>query len=119
MKNYYVRFDDDWADEMDVGGICIIEENKYNEFKDAIEFLEKYEKENGNISVSMAFGTNEDNDYDSFKDFLVCFEYDEIPENELEIAKKYVWDSGRTAYYGMTRIIDIADDCKRLMRGIE
>jgi hypothetical protein len=79
-----VKFDDNWADEMDVSGFKIFDNldawNKALEKKKTILELEDDEQ-----YFEVCFGTNEYIEYDSFSEFLERFQITEISKDTAEV----------------------------------
>jgi hypothetical protein len=79
-----VKFDDNWADEMDVSGFKIF--NNLDAWNKALsEFKSEKEIEEDDQYFEICFGTNEWIEYDSFGDFLKNFEIVEISKDTAEI----------------------------------
>lgn len=75
MKYYLCTYDDNWADEMDITGFCVVDE----EGKEAmIRGIKVTYKDGGSIS----FGTNEDNEYDDADDVLATVSFKQISKAE-------------------------------------
>ena len=81
MKYYLYKFEDNWADEMDLEGFAILTETE----KDiALARIRKEYKHGGTIG----FGTNEDNEYDSLSDVMDTVSFKEITAVEYNAIKK-------------------------------
>jgi hypothetical protein len=79
-----VKFDDNWADEMDVGGFKIF--NNLKAWNKALsEFKIEQEIEEVDQYFEVCFGTNEYIEYDSFSSFLKKFQITEISKDTAEI----------------------------------
>jgi hypothetical protein len=83
-EKVFVQFDDNWADEMDIEEFSI--ENT-EEFKKSLQELKDY-MDAGN-SVYKYFGSNEDNEYETFKDYERTLSYDEVTEDEIKTINKF------------------------------
>lgn len=82
-----VKFDDNWADEMDVSGFKLFDNlDAWNaaiaEFKEEREIDEDV-VENNYFEIN--FGTNEWNVYESLDDFLSNFEVIEISDTDAAV----------------------------------
>ena len=79
-----VKFDDNWADEVDVSGFKIFDNlEAWN--KALIEFKIEQEIEEDDECFDVYCGTNECIEYDSFGDFLNNFEIIEINKDTAEV----------------------------------
>jgi hypothetical protein len=79
-----VKFDDNWADEMDVSGFKLFD--NLDAWNKALEEKKKRrELENDDQCFEVCFGTNEYIDYDSFGSFLNRFQITEISKDTAEI----------------------------------
>lgn len=86
VKNYkFIKFNDNWADEMDISGFMVMTEEKWKDTKKQILNIK------GRFSI--AFGSNEDNDYNNGKQLLDRLTIKNIDENEIKILKR-LFDSG-------------------------
>jgi hypothetical protein len=81
-KKYYLyKFEDNWADEADFSGFAIFTEEEKRKHEIGIKRAFK----NGG---SICFGTNEDNEYDSYEDVESTFEFEEITKQEYFTIKR-------------------------------
>ena len=79
-----VKFDDNWADEMDVSGFKIFD--NLDAWNKALEEKKKRrELEDDDQYFEVCFGTNEYIEYDSFSSFLNRFQITEISKDTAEI----------------------------------
>jgi len=81
MKRYLCNYSDNWTDEIDIDGICIIDEDRYKEFKKkAKKFKYGY----------FYIGSNEEIEYDVEDGFNIkdVISFKEISEDEFKILKK-------------------------------
>lgn len=92
--HYLVKFQDNWADEMDIAGFYIYEKTTWDELKTNIE----------NIKTKMVFsiGTNEEINYDSGEELLNSLEVIEITSRQYNTIVKLFPD----AYFGETSVFD-------------
>jgi hypothetical protein len=81
MKHYLLRYDDNWADEFDVEGFRIYDQEEYDDFKKRVKAAE--------YPQQMYFGTNEGIDVDSAKDYLDRIDVTEITEAEAKVLNKF------------------------------
>lgn len=96
MKNYLIKFVADWADEMDVHGICIMSEDELNKFK---TYWRKWFKENDSFSCYV--GSNEELEFYSLEDFEDTLEIHEVNDTEMAVLKKFGLDD-----FGCTNIFN-------------
>lgn len=82
-----VTFSDNWSDEMDLEGFEVVTRKEYDDY--VAEKL-KIESEEGETSFRRCFGTNEDNEYESFQDYLdQTVSIQEISDEEAEVLMKF------------------------------
>jgi hypothetical protein len=75
MRYYLYKFEDNWADEMDVQGFAVLTEDE----KDmAVAQIKRSYKNGGTI----CFGTNEDNHYNNLTEVMDCVEFEEISQSQ-------------------------------------
>lgn len=82
-----VKFDDNWADEMDMDGFKLF--NSKEEWEKLIEDFVAQHKDDHDCeededlpSICISFGTNEDNEYDTMEELLRNFELVEVTDEE-------------------------------------
>lgn len=98
-----IIFNDNWADEMDIDAMEIDYESNTNE--EAKKKLLKDVK----FPTSIAFGTNESNDYDNKEQLLECFSFQELTKEQLKVLE----DLELTSYGSFPNLgpdYDIEDD---------
>jgi hypothetical protein len=80
-----VKFDENWADEMDVSGFKLFKSEQ--DWQKAIkEFKDEHGIEDEeNCCFEVYFGTNEENQYTSFSRFLRRFEVTNISDAEAVV----------------------------------
>lgn len=74
---YLVQFKDNWSDEMDVSAFALYTVEEYNNWCHALSRLQDAMRDG--INFNYYFGTNEYNEYSSFKEFADCFTIKTIP----------------------------------------
>jgi hypothetical protein len=79
MKQILVKYEDNWADEVDIYGFRLFDLKEWMAYKDD---LVKHIAENGELKYS--FGTNEEITYDSVEDVLRQFTVNEISMEEYD-----------------------------------
>jgi len=88
MNYYILEFEDDWADEMDIKGFMLFEEDK-----NAEDFLQNIKdgviNNYGETDIEIYFGSNESNTYDTADDFMEKLKLTEISKEEYNAIKKY------------------------------
>jgi len=89
MKNLFVKWDSNWADEMDVSGWRIFSKEDWGKYKKAAE---KLFKEEGYYSVGI--GTNEDIEYHSLEDLMGDFTVKSISDVEEVVIEKFLGGCG-------------------------
>ena len=78
--HYLVKFEDNWADEIDISGFKLFEKDKWEELKKKILTI------TGEINIY--FGSNEDNEYDNAEDLLSCFKTYPITSEQYNLILK-------------------------------
>jgi hypothetical protein len=80
-----VKFDENWADEMDVSGFKLFKSQKAWD-KAIKEFKEEKEiEDDDDCCFSVYFGTNEENEYESMSEFLDLFEVIELSNEQANV----------------------------------
>ena len=80
MAYYLLKYEDNWADEMDVEGHVILTEKEYQAFQESLE-----DKDYFTFSV----GSNEEIEYETIDDLKNRIDVDEISQEEYEVFKKF------------------------------
>lgn len=91
---YLVRFEENWADEMDVYGFAIFTTEEYNDWCKAMVRLSEAMK---HAVFNYSFGTNEEQEYEDFEEFFKCFTAKVLPAEHAEMFRG-AFDTD--AYYG-------------------
>lgn len=83
-KHFILKYNDNWADEMDISGFAVMTESERDEyfavFKKVFDTNEYY---------SFFVGTNEEIEYNTLEDFTNAFEMSEITEEEAKVFSKF------------------------------
>ena len=79
-----VKYNSNWADEMDIEGFKLFTDKRWKEYQKRFEeyFVE-------NIFYNFYIGTNEEIEYESFVKFMKDFEVIEITDKEAKTIKKF------------------------------
>lgn len=87
MKKFYIlKYEDNWADEMDIQSFVILnEEDKINFYDKAKNNLNKLNKE-----LVVSLGTNEEIIFKKGSDFIKKLKVKEMSETEANIIKNYI-----------------------------
>ena len=97
---YLVRFEENWADEMDIYGFAIFTAEEYSNWCHTLSRLRKAM----NYAVfTYSFGTNEEQEYEDFEEFMNCFTVKALP---AEHAKMLCDGFDTDKYYGQFPTID-------------
>ena len=97
---YLVRFEENWADEMDIYGFAIFTTEEYNNWCHTLSRLREAMK---HAVFTYSFGTNEEQEYEDFEEFMNCFTAKVIP---AEHAKMFRGAFDTDEYYGQFPTID-------------
>ncbi len=81
MGKLFVKFEGNWADEMDIEGYTIMSEEEW-EYK-------QLEGKNIQFPVELGIGTNEQMIYESLEDYLENFKVQKISDEEIKTLKKF------------------------------
>lgn len=109
MKHYVSKFYTNYADEFNVDGISIMNEEEYNELQDLKEKVKAHTDFADNI-MYICIGSNEDLE-DTPIDFLNAIRFTEITEEEYNVLKRYVSDFGmKTPFDIMECVKDRLDE---------
>lgn len=86
-----VKYDSNWADEMDVSGFRIFTEEEYKNWK--LGWKEHFEEEE---EYTYYVGTNEEIPYDDLEELMRDFEVSEITEEEAATISRALLNGGRS-----------------------
>lgn len=90
-KFYLLKFQQDYADEFDVYGFKIYNEEDYNKYLELTKenYLKREETNHRKQKVvTISFGTNEEVEFYSLENYLKSFDLVEITEDEFNILNK-------------------------------
>lgn len=81
----FVRFQDNWADEIDVDNFCAkpLTKEEYDYFMKAVEFTKNYRDE-----MCYTVGSNEWIDYANGEEYMAAYEIKTISKEEYEVLEK-------------------------------
>jgi len=79
-----IKYNDNWADEMDLEGSQILTDPEFAEWE--TKWLKRFEDEG---KITFYVGTNEEIPYGSFDDFCQAFTVEDITEEEAAVLTKY------------------------------
>lgn len=92
MSKTIIKWDSNWADEMDIQGFVIVDAKAAKEFKDQLKTVK-----NG---FTVCIGTNEDIEYSNGKDMLSDLTFEDLSEDEAETIINAIGDEyGHTSFY--------------------
>jgi hypothetical protein len=87
-----IKWDSNWADEMDIEGFIIVSKEKAKEFKKQLKDYDSY--------FEVYVGTNEDIEYGSGEELLNELTFKTITEEEAKTIKKFFGESsGHTGFW--------------------
>jgi hypothetical protein len=81
MKKLLVKFDSNWADEMDIDGFMVMTQDEWDQYK---AHTKKFFEQLGERSWSFGIGTNEEIEYESHDEFIRELKVEEITDVEYE-----------------------------------
>ena len=93
-EHYLVKFEENWADEMDVYSFAVFTAKQYRNWR---SLLERMEKASEYCVFRYSFGTNEEQDYDEFEEFERCFTVKPITKAQANTVRE-LFDMD--TYYG-------------------
>lgn len=97
-----VRFNDNWADEMDIVGFQVVTQQEWDDFVKLAHKL-RYPSET-------YFGTNEFNEYDTVEELLACYEVTEITEDQAQTLENLFGPEVRKYGFGHMRMNNNYED---------
>lgn len=77
----FIKFEGNWADEMDISGFAIFMDKTWDQYLDIWK--------NASYPQEYCVGTNESIEFDSFNDFCRHFDVQEIEEAEAATIRKF------------------------------
>ena len=96
MKYYLAKYDDNWADEMDIVGIRLFNEEEYVEFQKTLDKFKKYRAEGKFRHQEHYVGTNEF----VYIDEIALPNFTEISETTYnELKPIFRWTFGSFPYF--------------------
>ena len=93
-EHYLVKFEENWADEMDVYSFAVFTAKEYRNWRNAMDRLELAMD---TAVLTYSFGTNEEQEYEDFKEFVECFSVKPITKAEANTIRDLF---GIDTYYG-------------------
>jgi hypothetical protein len=96
-----VFYDTNWADEMDISGFQIMDQDKWNDFKTKVAACKK--------RMFVGFGTNEDNEYSEGKHLLAELTAKKISAEEIKVLNKLFGPNIVTYGYGHTSFMNVLE----------
>ena len=102
---YLVRFEENWADEMFIYGFATFTADEYSNWSHVMFRLREAMKQ---AVFTYVFGTNEEQDYEDFEEFLSCFTVKVIPAEHAEILRDMF---SINEYYGEFPTVDYLNYC--------
>ena len=93
-EHYLVKFEQNLADEMDVSAFAVFSSKDYRNWRDVMDRVEKAMEQ---AVLTYSFGTNEEQDYEDFKEFDDCFTVKLITQNQANAIREAF---GIDTYYG-------------------
>lgn len=79
-KKFLVKFEDNWADEMDINSHLVMSESEVEAYKKLVRESE--------YPFELFVGTNQNIDYDSAEEFLACLTFIEVSEEDVLVLEK-------------------------------
>lgn len=95
-----LRYDNNWADEFDVEGFIIVEQEWWENHQK--EVREKFGKQHREVG----FGTNEEIEYCDADDYLNSFTVLSLTQDEIGVLKKALGGS----FFGIVPMLEFDDD---------
>lgn len=83
-----VKFESNWADEMDVVGFKLMTELEWNDFKEAARFIL------GKEPFTFYVGTNEEITWETYDDFIKSLKVKNITDEEESLIDKLFFKKG-------------------------
>ena len=98
-----IKWDSNWADEMDIEGFIITDKESANSFKKQLkDYVSSFE---------VCVGTNEDIEYGSGEELLSELKFKTITEDEAKVIQKFFGESGgHTEFWTALEYLDEWND---------
>ena len=93
-EHYLVKFEENWADEMDISAFAVFSAKDYRNWRSVMGRLEKAME---HAVLTYTFGTNEEQEYEDFKEFVECFDVKPITKEQANTIREVF---GIDTYYG-------------------
>lgn len=77
---YLIKYEDNWADEMDIDGACVLTEGEYKAFTDVVVNFDNFDG-----YIDFVVGTNQSVEYYSRAEVEQAFTVREITEDEYKV----------------------------------
>lgn len=113
MKNLFIEFNSNYADEFDISGFLIMSEEEWEEHKlvaekrfSSLEPTERSTRRGESPSLEVYFGTNEQIIYESLSEYLRSFTVTEISDEERATLEKFFKPSWGPLRYGTLAMIE-------------
>ena len=84
-EHYLVKFEENWADEMDVSAFAVFSAKDYRNWRSVMDRVEKAMEQ---AVLTYSFGTNEEQDYEDFREFDGCFTVKPITQNQANTIRE-------------------------------
>jgi hypothetical protein len=92
MSKTIIKWDSNWADEMDIQGFVIVDAKAAKEFKEQLETIKN--------EIIIGVGTNEDIEYANGKEMLSDLTFEDLTEDESESIVNVIGDEyGHCSFY--------------------
>lgn len=75
---HLVKYNDNWADEMDLDGFRLMERNEYREFVKGIKAIKRF-------PLEIYIGTNQEVTYESVEDIIKALKFETVTKDEFAL----------------------------------
>ena len=103
MSKVFLKWDTNWADEMDVEGTAIMDKKEWEDYRESVSKIKR--------SFDIYVGSNEEIEYSNGDALLREITAREMTDEEAKVVSKFVgMESGFTQFLRVVNLIDYDED---------
>ncbi len=88
---HLIKYNDNWADEMDLDGFRLMERKEYKEFVKGIRAIKEF-------PLEIYFGTNQEVTFESVEDIMKSLKFETVTEDEFALLEALFPQAARWGY---------------------